>query len=270
MAAAGKSIYLFALVTMLKLGIDIGSRNTKIVIYNDSKEKIEFSACHSTELSILDGVNHLIAEGFSATGITADSISAIGVTGYGRKLYPKATSIISEISCHTAGCRYYFPQIKTIIDIGGQDSKIITLTDSGKVADFVMNDKCAAGTGRFLEMTAMRLGCDVSELSLLASQSTKDIQLNSTCVVFAESEIIGLLSSSIAPADVARSVHRSIAKRILTQMSVVCWEPPFVFTGGVALNQDLVHCLSDFLGLELLTPPDPEITAALGAAILAK
>ena len=254
---------------MLKIGIDIGSRNTKIVIYNAQSKRLEFSAFHTTELSVTEGVNNLLKEGFSALNITR-KINTIGVTGYGRKLYREASSVLSEISCHTAGCLYYFPEIKTIIDIGGQDSKIITLNANGKVTDFVMNDKCAAGTGRFLEMTALRLGCNVSELSLLAEKSTQDLTLNSTCVVFAESEIIGMLSSSIPPEDIVLSVHRSIAKRILAQMSVIVWEQPLVFTGGVALNKDMVKCLSETLNSQLLTPPDPEITAALGAAILAK
>ena len=254
---------------MLKIGIDIGSRNTKIVIYDAQTKRLEFSAFQTTEVSVTDGVNNLLKEGYTALGITP-KINTIGVTGYGRKLYQEASSILSEISCHTAGCLYYFPHIRTIIDIGGQDSKIITLNEKGKVTDFVMNDKCAAGTGRFLEMTAMRLGCDVSELSLLASKSTRNLTLNSTCVVFAESEIIGMLSSSIPPEDIVRSVHRSIAKRILAQMSVMVWEQPLVFTGGVALNKDMGKCLSEALNSQLLTPPEPEITAALGAAILAK
>jgi len=253
---------------MLKIGIDIGSRNTKIVIYNAQSKRLEFSAFHTTELSVTDGVNNLLKEGLSALNITR-KINTIGVTGYGRKLYREASSVLSEISCHTAGCLYYFPEIKTIIDIGGQDSKIITLNENGKVADFVMNDKCAAGTGRFLEMTAMRLDCDVSDLSAIASKSTKELKLNSTCVVFAESEIIGMLSSSTAPENIVRSVHRSIAKRILAQMASLVWEPPIVFTGGVALNQDIVKCFSESLSYQLITPPDPEITAALGAAILA-
>ncbi|HNV92797.1 MAG TPA: acyl-CoA dehydratase activase [Candidatus Cloacimonas sp.] len=254
---------------MFKLGIDIGSRNTKVVIFNEHTKSIEFSDCKSTEIFILSGVNKLLHNAFLASGINKNELTAIGVTGYGRKLFKDATLTISEISCHTAGCLYYFPDAKTIIDMGGQDSKIITLTDSGKVKDFVMNDKCAAGTGRFLEMTAMRLDCDVSDLSAIASKSTKELKLNSTCVVFAESEIIGMLSSSTAPENIVRSVHRSIAKRILAQMASLVWEPPIVFTGGVALNQDIVKCFSESLSYQLITPPDPEITAALGAAILA-
>ncbi|MEN6445770.1 MAG: acyl-CoA dehydratase activase [Candidatus Cloacimonas sp.] len=253
---------------MLKLGIDIGSRNTKIVIYNTDNKNIEFNAYQTTDIFVLDGVHSLLDKAFSTLGISKNDISLIGVTGYGRKLYKEANSIHSEISCHTAGCLFYFPNANTIIDIGGQDSKIITLNESRKITDFVMNDKCAAGTGRFLEMTSLRLGCPISELSSLAAKSTCEIKLNSTCVVFAESEIIGMLSSAIAPENIARSVHRSIAKRILGQMSSLIWEPPVVFTGGVALNEDMAKCLSESLTYQIVTPPIPEITAALGAAIL--
>jgi predicted CoA-substrate-specific enzyme activase len=138
------------------------------------------------------------------------------------------------------------------------------------VADFVMNDKCAAGTGRFLEMTAMRLGCEVDSLASLAAGATQEKKLNSTCVVFAESEIIGMMSQAVAAADIARAVHRRVAKRIYMQMSSLTWEAPVVFTGGVAQNPDLAMCLGQELKTELLIPLDPEITGAFGAALQAK
>ncbi|GAB1467490.1 BadF/BadG/BcrA/BcrD ATPase family protein [Candidatus Cloacimonadota bacterium] len=255
---------------MLKLGIDIGSRNTKLVVYNADTCTIKHFAYRSTDISVMESVDALLREAFHELALTKEDIGCIGVTGYGRKLFPKADAVLSEITCHASGCSYYFPEARCIIDIGGQDSKIISIGKHGKVDDFVMNDKCAAGTGRFLEMTAIRLGCDVSTLALLASKSTIQLKLNSTCVVFAESEIIGMMASAVKTEDIARSVHTSISHRIVSQMAPLSWEAPVVFTGGVAKNDDLAKCLAKELGLEIFTPPEPEITGALGAAILAR
>ncbi|MBM4400037.1 MAG: 2-hydroxyglutaryl-CoA dehydratase, partial [Candidatus Cloacimonetes bacterium] len=136
-------------------------------------------------------------------------------------------------------------------------------------SDFLMNDKCAAGTGRFLEMVAMRLDIPCSELSNLASQSSNDIRLNSTCVVFAESEIIGLISQNISSADIARAVHLSVCDRVVSQVNQMKWENPVVFTGGVALNSDIKRVLSDILKTDIITPPEPELTGAIGAMLVA-
>ncbi|MDD4309847.1 MAG: acyl-CoA dehydratase activase [Candidatus Cloacimonetes bacterium] len=253
---------------MIKLGIDVGSRNSKIVLYDTAKGKLIYSAFVGTEVSPKQSVKMLKETALQSLEIDDSNITTFGVTGYGRKLFPEANSILSEITCHAAGCLHFFPTVRTIIDIGGQDAKIISIDTHGKVADFVMNDKCAAGTGRFLEMTALRLGCEIGELSLLATKSTKDYKLTSTCAVFAESEIIGMMASAVLASDIARSVHRSVAKRIVSQMAGLAWEPPVIFTGGVALNKDLGFCLGKELGTTMIIPLDPEITGALGAAIL--
>lgn len=249
------------------LGIDIGSRNTKIVIFCPSTRQMVYSAYCSTEISAVQGVKHLLAKASEVVDIAQIRNSC--VTGYGRKLYKEATMVKSEITCHATGCHYLFPHARSIIDIGGQDSKIITLNSDGSVDDFVMNDKCAAGTGRFLEMTAMRLGVDLCQLSLLASHSTTNLNLNNTCVVFAESEIIGLLAEGNNAENIARAVNNSIAKRIYAQMSALNCLAPVVFTGGVALGKDLALCLMNLLNTPLYIADDPEITGALGAAILA-
>lgn len=255
---------------MISLGIDIGSRNTKIVLYDTVQNTILHSAYLSTDISPLKTVDALLNAAYAILHINYCDLSAIGVTGYGRKLYPQASSVLSEITCHAAACRKLFPSVRCVIDIGGQDAKIISIDKHGKVADFVMNDKCAAGTGRFLEMTAMRLGCEVVNLASLAAEATQEKKLNSTCVVFAESEIIGMMAQAVTAADIARAVHRSVAKRIYLQMSSLTWEAPVVFTGGVAQNPDLAMCLGQELKAELLIPLDPEITGAFGAALQAK
>ncbi|MCB5247602.1 MAG: acyl-CoA dehydratase activase [Candidatus Cloacimonetes bacterium] len=252
---------------MITLGIDIGSRNTKIVIFDPQKRSLVFSGCVATEVNPLRSVENLLVRAEDQTGLK--DFAAAACTGYGRKLWKTKARVLSEISCHAAGVLYYQPEAKTIIDIGGQDSKIITVSGEGKVSDFVMNDKCAAGTGRFLEMTALRLDCSLDELSSLAAASSLVLDISSTCVVFAESEIVGMVADNSAPADIARAVHNSIAERILTQISALEYQPPVVFTGGVALNADLVGCLSRQLDTPISVPPSPELTGALGAAILA-
>ncbi len=251
---------------MITLGIDIGSRNTKAVLFDPGTSSVLYSGFVATDVFPLRSVDELLHRAFSAIGI--DGADKTACTGYGRKLYRQQAVVISEISCHAAGIVHLYPGTRTVIDIGGQDSKVITLNAEGKVQDFVMNDKCAAGTGRFLEMTALRLGCDLDELSTLAHKAPRDMDISSTCVVFAESEIIGLISKNEQPSSIARAVHRSIAKRVTTQVGTLDFRPPVVFTGGVAKNSDLAQCLAAYLDCEITVPPDPVITAALGAAIL--
>ncbi len=252
---------------MIALGIDIGSRNTKIAVFDPARNCILFSDWTATEVNPLRSVESLLQRAADALGkFTPD---AAACTGYGRKLWTGGAKVLSEISCHAAGVLHFLPEAKTIIDIGGQDSKIISIAADGKVRDFVMNDKCAAGTGRFLEMTALRLDCALDGLSRLAEDSRRELDLSSTCVVFAESEIVGMIAGNSSPADIARAVHNSIAKRVLTQISALDYEPPVVFTGGVALNGDLARCLSRQLETPVSVASLPLITGALGAAILA-
>ncbi len=251
---------------MITLGIDLGSRNTKVAIYDSATGQILHSAWRGTDVSPLDTAHALLSDALAATHARPERVAA---TGYGRKLWPDPHKVLSEISCHAAGVRHFHPHARTVIDIGGQDSKIFTLDAAGKVLDFVMNDKCAAGTGRFLELTAIRLACPLDQLSRLAEQSTRKLRLSSTCVVFAESEIIGLIAQAASPGDIARAVHASISERILAQIGSLDWSPPVTFTGGVALSSDLADCLGQRLETTLSIPPDPEITGALGAAILA-
>lgn len=254
---------------MINLGIDIGSRNTKVVLYNVVNGEIIYHSYGTTDVEVRTSIDRLVEEAFRESSITWNNINRIGTTGYGRKLFPKVDSVLSEITCHARGCQYYFPEARCIIDIGGQDSKIIAINEQSKVDDFVMNDKCAAGTGRFLEMTAFRLACEVGGLADIAAEAELSLKLNSTCVVFAESEIISMMASAVSPQEIARAVHNSISRRISSQMSSLAWETPIVFTGGVAMNKDLARCISRELGFEVLIPPEPEITGALGAAILA-
>ncbi len=254
---------------MITAGIDIGSRNTKLVVYSATTNTILHAEYIATEIRVMDSVNRLFENLKCSDPSVFYSIERRCSTGYGRHLCDIADQKYSEISCHATGVRYFFPKCQSIIDIGGQDSKFIALDSSGKVMDFVMNDKCAAGTGRFLEMTAIRLSCEIQHLSDIAEKSDENLKLNSTCVVFAESEIIGLMATNVSQANIIRAVHNSIAHRITAQIGATYSEPEYVFTGGVALNKDLLNCLSFELQVELKRPANPEITGALGAAILA-
>jgi predicted CoA-substrate-specific enzyme activase len=168
------------------LGIDIGSRNTKLVMLGSSERNIIYNDFKGTGVSPSETVKSLIDSGLAKSGINPCDIVLSYATGYGRKLW-KADKVVSEISCHAAGVQHFIPQARTVIDIGGQDSKIISIDENGHISDFVMNDKCAAGTGRFLEMVALRLGVSCDELDKIAAESNLDLHLNSTCVVFAES-----------------------------------------------------------------------------------
>ncbi|HOC95771.1 MAG TPA: acyl-CoA dehydratase activase [Candidatus Cloacimonadota bacterium] len=252
---------------MIAFGIDIGSRNTKLVVLDSVTRALLFSGWQGTDVSPMLTVQALIDKARQECGIGMPD--RIGCTGYGRKLFDQPCRILSEISCHAAGVGYFHPDCRSVIDIGGQDSKIITLRESGKVEDFAMNDKCAAGTGRFLELTALHLDCGIDRLSDLAWEADAVLSISSTCVVFAESEIIGLISRGEKPANIARAVHVSIAKRIRAQIGALEMRPPVYFTGGVAMNADLALCLSEQLQQEVHVSLQPEITGALGAALIA-
>lgn len=254
---------------MYSIGIDIGSRNTKVVVFDYIKRSILHSSYRSSEVDTVRCVDSLISDANAVLRLGDIKEIPICATGYGRKLYKSAQKVLSEISCHAVGCNYFFPRARSIIDIGGQDSKVIALDSNGRVLDFIMNDKCAAGTGRFLEMASILLETPLESLSKLAGNAELDLNLSSTCVVFAESEIIGLLSKGHNPSDISHSVNMSIAKRIYSQMAPLKVSPPVVFTGGVAQIKDLSLCIERLIDVELLIPPDPEITGALGAAIMA-
>jgi len=247
---------------MLLAGLDIGSRNTKLVIIDQVTKEIHYKHLVATGTRIDATISSILEH---ATGLVGD-FDLVAATGYGRNIlrdkYPK----FSEISCHAEGVLYFYPDCKTVIDIGGQDSKIMTI--STRVNDFVMNDKCAAGTGRFLELAAMILGVEVEELSELASKSTRELNLSSTCVVFAETEIIGMLAQGIESQDIIRAVHVSIAKRIKAQSAQLSILSPIIFTGGVAYNSDLLHCLEQVFSCSIRRTEHPVYTGALGAALL--
>lgn len=193
----------------------------------------------------------------------------IVATGYGRHLAQKhfADQVITEIKAHALGARHSFPQCRTILDVGGQDSKVISLDKAGRVVNFQMNDKCAAGTGRFLEIMAGSLGFSLAEFGEAPFGSCLEVAINSMCTVFAESEVISLKNHGGVPADIARAIHLSVVNRLVNMLGRLGYGEAVVFTGGVAKNRFMVESLSEKLGVEVLVPELPDLTGALGAAL---
>jgi len=190
-------------------------------------------------------------------------------TGYGRHLAQRhfAEGVITEIKAHALGARHAFPKCRTILDVGGQDSKVISLDQAGRVVNFQMNDKCAAGTGRFLEIMAASLGFSLAEFGEAAFTSDREVAINSMCTVFAESEVISLKNHGAAPADIARSIHLSVVNRLVNMLDRLGFGEAVVFTGGVAKNRFMVATLAEKLGVEVLVPEHPDLTGAIGAAL---
>jgi predicted CoA-substrate-specific enzyme activase len=190
-------------------------------------------------------------------------------TGYGRKLVPGADRTFTEITCHARGTAAMCPGVRLIVDIGGQDSKAITVDQDGLVDDFAMNDRCASGTGRFYEVLARAVECDIEALGALALDGRQNLEVSSMCATFAETEIVSMLAQGLPTADIAASVHRAIAGRTLALVAEVGRHAPVVMTGGVAQNPAAVHFLAQALDLEVTVPEQPQITGAYGAALLA-
>lgn len=249
-------------------GIDAGSRAIKIVIYDDTTDEISAHGIADQSVNINDACLELFNKTLADIRLDDSSIDGIAATGYARNIVEFADRTITEITCHARGVQSLIPDVRAIIEIGGQDSKVIKFDDNGVLYDFSMNDRCAAGTGRFIEMVASRFDTDIQKLGEMSVKSNNPASINSTCVVFAETEIIGLLTSGIKPEDIIAGVQNSIASRIST-MAGRNIKPPVVFTGGVALVDGMSEALSKSIGSKVIVSPYPQFTGALGAAIIA-
>ena len=249
-------------------GIDAGSRALKIVILNADTHAVTASAIEDQALAPDAQAARLFERMLSETGCTRVDVARIVATGYARNAISIADATITEITCHACGVHHVAPQARTVIEIGGQDSKLLRLNDDGSVYDFAMNDRCAAGTGRFLEVVAQRLGIALSDLGPLARHSVAPAAISSMCIVFAETEIIGLLAAGVAACDIVAGVQRSIAARVTAMIGRSVSEP-VVFTGGVALVPGMAKALAETLGHPIHVSPQPQFTGALGAALLA-
>ncbi len=248
-------------------GIDIGSTMTKVVILDD---EIIASVTGATGPEQRRLANRVMEQALEAAGRAMEDIRYIVSTGYGRLNVPFADKQITEISCHAKGVAHLFPRAKTVIDIGGQDSKGIKIGPNGRPANFIMNDKCAAGSGRFLEVLADALEVGVEELGDLSLQGTDPAPISNMCTVWAEQEVVARLADGIALPDLVAGIHESLANRVVRMVNRIKVEEEVVMTGGVAMNRGMVKALSERLGREVLVPAEPLLTGALGAALLGK
>jgi predicted CoA-substrate-specific enzyme activase len=247
-------------------GIDIGSTMTKVALMD---EEVISSIIGPTGPEQRRLANKVMEAALEKAGLPFSSITYVVATGYGRINVPFADKQITEISCHARGVAFLFPSARTIIDIGGQDSKAIKI-DHGRPVDFVMNDKCAAGTGRFIELTADALGVSLEEVGSHALEGTHPAQISSICTVFAVQEVVSRLADGVPLNDLLAGILESLASRISRMVNRLRVTKEVVITGGGAKNAGLVKALSEKLGCEVLLPPEPLLTGALGAALLGK
>lgn len=249
------------------MGIDIGSSSSKVAILDEAQQVL---ASEVVNLGTgTRGVREALELAYTKAGVSRQDIQYSIVTGYGRMTYQDANEQITEISCHAKGVCFFDPCMRTIIDIGGQDTKVIRLSLDGNVENFVMNDKCAAGTGRFLEVMARVLDCPIGKLSDLALEAEKPVSISNMCTVFAESEVISHLSSGVCAADVAGGAILSIATRVAGMAGRVGVQPKVMMTGGGAMNAALVEALSQRIQQPIAVSSHPQSMGALGAAVFA-
>lgn len=254
-------------------GIDVGSLTGKAVLleFNSAEPTILASSVVPTTIIPAKTANAAMDNVLGETALTREKIEFIVGTGYGRVKIPFANINISEITCHGRGAHHFLPTVRTIIDVGGQDCKAIKIDENGKLLDFAMNDKCAAGTGRFLEVMAKALETSLDELGPLSLKSKRPALITAQCSVFAESEVVSLVAEGKNVVDIIAGIHQSIASRIVALVNRIGMEPDLTMTGGVAKNIGVRKALEEKLGFEIKQMPvDPQIIGAIGAALIAK
>ena len=253
---------------MITAGIDAGSRTVKVALYDTDRAAVVASACIDQGVEQEALARELLEGVLTRQGLDTGAVACTVATGYGRNLIGFADTTVTEITCHARGVTHLVTDARTIIEIGGQDSKLIRLDGKGVVHDFAMNDRCAAGTGRFLELVADRIGVPLTELGRLAGKSRRPAVISSMCVVFAETEIIGLLASGAPPEDIVAGVQDAIAARVCAMAGRSLHEPVW-FTGGVAMVPGMGDRLALVLGHAVKVAPQPQYTGAIGAALIA-
>ncbi len=249
-------------------GIDVGSMTAEAVII-DNGALINYAIC-PTGANSKAAARKVLEKALGGTGLSRSGLLYIIATGYGRINVDFADKQVTEITCHGVGAYFRDNSVRTVIDIGGQDSKVIRLDDRGRVTDFVMNDKCAAGTGRFLEVMSRALEVELDQLAFLSSSSSNLLSISSMCTVFAESEVVSLIAQGQPREDIARGLHQAIAERTAGLIGRVGFVERAMMTGGVALNSAVVQALGEKLNTQLIVPREPQITGAMGAALLAE
>jgi (R)-2-hydroxyacyl-CoA dehydratese activating ATPase len=251
------------------MGVDLGSTTAKVVILDGAGD---ICAAEVVQMGAVSraGCGRAIEAALGVAGLARQDVTATIATGYGRKLVPGVQRTFTEITCHARGAAAMCPGVRLVVDIGGQDSKAIVVDDSGIADAFAMNDRCASGTGRFFEVLARAIECDIDELAGLALDGDKELEVSSMCATFAETELISLLAQGERREDIAASVHRAVAARTMGLVAQVGRHTPVVMTGGVARNAAAVHHLARALRTEVVVPASPQVTGAYGAALLAR
>ncbi|OGW83289.1 MAG: 2-hydroxyglutaryl-CoA dehydratase [Omnitrophica bacterium RIFCSPLOWO2_01_FULL_45_10] len=253
---------------MIVAGLDVGSLATKTVILDQEQRVMSY------DISLTIGDSRGAAESsfrnaLAKAGLKKDIVNYIVATGYGRNTIAFSDKEVTEITCHASGAHFIYPDTRTVLDIGGQDSKAIALGYNGEVVDFVMNDKCAAGTGRFIEVMAQALGVLLESMGDLSKKSLNPTVISSFCTVFAESEVVSLVAEGRDKIDIIRGIHEAIAERAVTLLNKIKMIEPVAMTGGVAKNKGVVVALENRLKLKISVPDEPQIVGALGAALIA-
>lgn len=252
----------------LYAGIDSGSTSTDVVIIDRDKNIIAQSIL-PTGAGAAAGADRALDEALAQAGLSRSDINATVTTGYGRTAVGLGDQSITEITCHAKGAYFLDPSVRTIIDIGGQDSKVIRLDENGNVTNFVMNDKCAAGTGRFLELMARTLELSLDDMSRLGLEWKEDVTISSMCTVFAESEVVSLIAENRTPADIIHGLNRSVATKTCALCRRVGGEESYMMTGGVSKNRGVVTEIEKILGVKLHISDKAQLNGALGAALFA-
>ncbi|HWE91762.1 MAG TPA: acyl-CoA dehydratase activase, partial [Pseudonocardiaceae bacterium] len=251
------------------MGVDLGSTTAKTVILDSGGEIVAAEVIQMGAVSRA-GLTRSVTAALRAADLDESDITATIATGYGRRLVPGVGRTFTEITCHARGVAAMCPGVRLVVDIGGQDSKAIQVDEWGLVDNFTMNDRCASGTGRFFEVLARAIECEVDELAGLSLTGDEDLEVSSMCATFAETEIVSLLAQDARREDIAASVHKAVSARTVGLVAKVGKRLPIVMTGGVARNAAAVHFLSVALDAPITVPARPQITGAYGAALLAR
>ena len=252
---------------MITAGIDIGSVNTKLVVFDCASQQAFCEKAVPTGPRPRETAQRVMGECRSEHKDLAGHVRGVVATGYARHVLDRVEGTITEIKAAALGIRHWHPGARTVIDIGGQDSKVLSLDESGKVRDFVMNDRCAAGTGHFLSVLSKTLAVPLQDFGRLSLQSRRPVPVSSLCVVMAESEILSLLAADTPVADVIAGLHEALARRVANMAARLRVEPEVVFTGGVAQNPGMTAALEKTLGVTVTVARKPLFAAALGAAL---
>lgn len=251
---------------MITVGIDIGSITTKIAMVGEGR--ILYTDIMLSGYDMEQAWRNLFACMLERTQTKASDIGCIVSTGYGRNIVAESDKKITEITCHAAGARHFFPNARSVVDIGGQDSKFISIDSDGSVADFIMNDKCAAGTGRFLEVMARALHVELKDFGEMTRRAQKPALISSMCTVFAESEVISMIAKGDTRENIIAGIHESVASRVASMMRRLDVVKPLVMTGGVTRNAGIRDALEKKIGMKLEIPEQAQACGAIGAALL--